>query len=166
MNQFYKIYLQKEAEDAPLKETIFEWGIYCKDIPFKMVAEAKSLTERDWADEQGKDVYVPEKLMMKGYEMTITLCCKGDKFSANTALNALIEYMTGADGNGVYMKMYCDYTKIGRRHIRFLSLEDNAELVRNDEDGDILVFSIKVSVDDPVTVVTPQYTNNEITGLA
>lgn len=166
MEQYYKVYMQKEQDGSVLKETIADFGMYCMDIPFAVGGTAKALTERSWADENGKDVYVPEKLMMEAYTMKVKFGYKGDKFSANKAIADLLDYLTGRDGNGVYFLMYCDYTKTGKKHVRFTKLSDDATLVRTDDDGDILIIELELAVDDPVTSVTATYTNNNITGLA
>lgn len=166
MGQYYKVYMQKEQDGGALKETIADFGMYCMDIPFAIGGSAKSLTERSWADEDGKDVYIPETIMIEAYTMTVKFGFKGDKFSANENITNMVNYLTGRDGSGVYLKMYCDYTKIGRKHVRFVKLSDEAELVRNDEDGDILVIEMQFSVDDPATAVTTEEKNGTITGLA
>ena len=51
------------------------------------------------------------------------------------------------------MKIYDEYNKIGRQHVRFKSLNDSADLFR-DDDGDILVFTVNFKVNDPVTDIT------------
>lgn len=167
MAKYYNIYIQKEAESSPVVDIINDFDMQCASIPFIIANETKKLTERDWAGEDGKDVYIPNQLPVSAYSMNIKLCCKGEKFSANAKIKNLVDYLLGRDGDGVYMKVYCDYTKIGRKHVRFTKLSDRAELVRNDSDGDILVFQIEVSVDDPVTDIAPILdANGKITKLA
>lgn len=158
--QYYKVYLQKETDGSEVKETIDAFGIYCAEMPFTLAQKAKDITTRDWNDEQGIDAYVPQTLMLKDYDMNVKFCCKGDKFTSNAKIKAFIDYLTGRDGSGVYLKMYCDYTRIGRRHVRFTELKDNAELIR--EDGaDILVFTVVFNVDDPVTDIGIKATDND-----
>lgn len=143
--------MQKEAENSPVMETIADFRMYCMDIPFTMAGKSKALTERSWAGEDGKDVYVPQTLPMESYAMKVRFGFKGDKFSANNILKKLLDYLCGKDGNGVYMKMYCDYTQIGRQHVRFDSISDDANLIRNGSDGDILIVTVTFIVDDPTT---------------
>lgn len=154
MAKYYKVYMQKEKSGEGMIETIAEFGMYCMSIPFSIGGTAKNLTERSWAEEDGKDVYVPQKLCMDGYTMKVKFGFKGDKFSANKSISAMMDYLTGRDGSGVYMKLYCDYTKTGRRHVRFTKLSDDATLVRTDDDGDILIVEMEMAVDDPVTEIT------------
>ena len=143
--------MQKEAENSPVMETIADFRMYCMGIPFTMAGKSKALTERSWAGEDGKDVYVPQTLPMESYAMKVRFGFKGDKFSANNILKKLLDYLCGKDGKGVYLKMYCDYTQIGRQHVRFDSISDDANLIRNGSDGDILIVTVTFIVDDPTT---------------
>jgi hypothetical protein len=149
---YYKVYLQAESDKAPVKETISDFGMYCMDIPFMVANTVKEPTSRNWYDEDGSDVYVPsEGLKMAPYTMEVKFGYKGDQFSANDKINAFVNYLKQAS-----MKMYCDYTKVGRRHVIFSELNDKAELFR-DQSGDLLIVTVKFNVTDPVTNVEPEY---------
>lgn len=164
--QYDKVYFQKEGDDKDLVETVSAFDIYCSSIPFMLAGKVKELTTRNWYDEDGLDAYVPSELKMEAYSMDVSFCCKGDRDSSNAKIKKFLDYLTGRDGTGVYLKMYDSYTEIGRQHVRFSELKDNAELVR-DGDGDILVFDITFNVDDPVTSVSPTYdSNNNILSLS
>lgn len=166
MSDFYKVYMQKESDGSEVKETIADFGIYCADIPFSITGDAKEVTSRNWYDEDGLDEYIPANgLKISAYDMEVKFCCKGDKFSANTTIRKFLDYIIGKDGTGAMLKMYCDYTNIGRRHIRYVKMDDKAELVR-DEDGDILVFSISFKVGDPITDITPTFDKGVIKSLS
>lgn len=147
--EYYRIYMQKESDGAVVIDTISSFGLYCMDIPFKVADSVKEPVSRDWHDEDGVDEYIPkEGLRMSAYEMDIKFGFKGDKFAANKSIGDFLDYLM--DG---YVKLYCDYTRIGRQHVRFSKLSDDAELVRC-EDGDILIFKVTFKVCDPVTDVT------------
>ncbi len=160
-----KVYIQKMKEGAAVKETVADFDIYCAEIPFRLFVEAKDPSKRDWMDEHGDDEYIPDSgLKLKAYTMDVKFCCKGDKFSSNAKIQKFVEYLTGMDGSGAVMMMYCTWTKIGRRGIRFDKLNDKAELVR-DGDGDTLVFTITFKVNDPVSNITPISTSGVVTEL-
>lgn len=152
-----KIYIQKiksqnggEAEIIELGE---HFGFYGMEIPFKMQYDAKEPEKNDWADEDGDDEYIPEGgLKMQAFEIEIKLGYKGDKKTANDKLQGLLEYLTGRDGSGPRMKIYSTYTGIGYNDVRFKSISDDAELVRDDA-GDILIIEITLKVNDPITRV-------------
>lgn len=151
-----KIYIQKiiEEDGTPeTKETGQDFGFYGMEIPFTMQAEAKEPSKNDWKDEDGDDEYIPEDgLRMQAFEIELKLGYKGTKDTANAKLEALLKYLTGRDGSGARMKIYSTYTKIGYNEVRFVSISDDAKLVR-DADGDILVVTITLKVNDPVTKV-------------
>lgn len=163
---FDKVYFQKETDGAAVKETVASFDVYCSEMPFVIANKAKDLTTRNWHDEDGLDAYVPSVLKMEAYELEVKFICKGDRDSSNQKIRNFIDYLTGRDGSGVYLKVYDSYTEIGRQHVRFTELSDKAELVR-DADGDILVFTVKFNVDDPVTDIKPtKGANGEITKLS
>lgn len=164
--KYEKVYIQKIGTGSPVKETIADFDIYCADMPFKLFVEAKAPSKRDWFDEHGDDEYIPNGgLKLKAYTMDVRFCCKGDKYSSNEKIKKFINYLSGLDGSGAEMKMYCTWTKIGRKGIRFDKLNDKAELLR-DEDGDTLVFTITFKVNDPITDITPIIdTHNIVTNL-
>lgn len=149
-----KVYLQKEADGAEVMETVAAFGIYCAEMPFTVANKAKELTTRDWKDEHGLDTYIPQDgLKLSDYEMSVKFCCKGDKNTSNAKIKAFLTYLLGG-----YLKIWCSLTRIGRQHVRFVELSDDAELVR-DDDGDILVFTVKFNVDDPSTFIVPEDSN-------
>lgn len=161
-----KVYIQKMKEGASVKETVADFDIYCAEIPFRLFVEAKDPSKRDWMDEHGDDEYIPDSgLKLKAYTMDVKFCCKGDKFSSNEKIQKFVKYLTGMDGSGAVMMMYCTWTKIGRQEIRFNKLNDKAELVR-DSDGDTLVFTITFKVNDPISDIVPtRNESNSVTGL-
>lgn len=160
--EYYKIYMQLDTDGATVKETISDFGLYCMEIPFSVAQSAKELTTRDWYDEDGTDFYMPGSgLKMSAYEMKVKFGYKGDKFSANEKINDFLGYLRqGA------MKMYCNYTKIGRRNIVLSKIDDSATLVREDQDGDLLIFAVIFKVYDPVTDIVPTIgANGNVTTL-
>lgn len=148
--KYYNLYFQKSTSGQPVIDTITEWGMYCMEMSINTEYTVKDISKNDWNDEHGDDEYIPQTLMLKGYETKIKLGFKGDKFAANAALKSMLNYLTGMDDTGAEMKFYCDFTKEGRQNVRFVKIDDNAELVR-DDDGDILVVSITLKVNDPIT---------------
>ena len=74
--QYEKVYIQKVKKGAVIKETIADFDIYCADMPFRLFAEAKDLSKRDWFDEHGDDEYIPEAcLILKSYTIDVMFCC-------------------------------------------------------------------------------------------
>lgn len=145
------IYFRKTGSSI-VKDSVRDFGMYCKDVPFTMFGEAKDVVSDNFTDEDGEDEYIPSVLPMKAYTMEVTFAFKGNRDSANKALRSFVEYLTGRDKNseGAEFDMYSTYTEIGRQKCRFVSISNDADLVR--EDGyDILFPKITFKVNDPVT---------------
>lgn len=147
---YYKFYIQKDASDAVVKELGADFGFYETESKFYGGWSVKDVAKRDWPDEDGDDEYVPTDLKLKAYDMQVKFGYKGDKYSANEKLSALQEYLCSGT-----MRIYDSYNAIGRQGVRFASIDDDAELVRDDVDGDILIISVKLKVNDPRTAVEP-----------
>ena len=151
--QHYNVFIQKEQTGAAVKETVADFNVWCASIPFDIGMEVKEPVVKGWKDEDGEDSYLGDSLKFAAYDMTVKWCCKGDKFSANAVIRKFLEYLSGRDRSGIKMKMYCDWTNVGRRHIRLKKVSDDADLHRDDE-GDVVTFSTVLRVEDPVTEIT------------
>lgn len=77
MNEPYSILMQKTTENAPVKDSLVHFGIVCTEFPFKPGGETKDLPKRDWPDEDGEDTYIPDKLLLKAYDLEAEMCYKG-----------------------------------------------------------------------------------------
>jgi hypothetical protein len=149
MNKYFKIYLQKEADGAEVKETIADFGMYCMEYPFVLYSEVKDVTKRSWYDEDGDDEYIPENgQYIQSYENSVKFGFKGEEFGANEKLRSFLDYLRSG-----MMKMYCEFNKVGRQHIRFKSVKQT--LCRDKNDGDLLVVTVTFKFNDPVTDIEP-----------
>ena len=74
---------------------------------------------------------------------------KGNAFGANEKCKAFIDYLRKSG----MMKMYCDFNKIGRQHVRLKSIDP--DLYRYLGNEDLLVLSITFKINDPVTDIKP-----------
>lgn len=147
--KYYKFYVQKERSDAPVMEMGEDFGFYETESKFYGLNEVKDLPKRTWYDEDGDDEFVPDEMKYKAYEMSVKFGYKGTKFSANAKVKALQDYLSGGT-----FKFYDSYNSVGRQNVRFSGISDDAELVRDDTDGDILIVTVKMKVNDPRTDIT------------
>ena len=154
---YAKVYIQKdfskgETTNMQTKEVVSSFGIYCKDIPFLMYSDVKEPYSNDWLDEDGIEEYIPkEGLKMKPYDMEVEWAYKGAMYSANDKIKKFLDYLSGRSDNQPQMAIYCDYTKIGRYKIRLSKISDKVTLVRDKDNGDIVIFKTTLKVCDPVT---------------
>lgn len=123
-----------------------EWCISVKSVPFKVFPDMKDIPSRDWNDEHGDDEYIPDKPYYKAYEMDCDFVFIGREGSANGMIKDFLTYL--AEGGS--FQMYDSYTKIGRQDVRYVSYSEDI-LYRRDNQQDIVVFSVKLKVNDPIT---------------
>lgn len=149
----YAILFQKMMSNAPVVDSLDNWGVVCKDFPFKLYGEAKELPSHNWLDEDGADEYVPKELKIAEYEIDVEFAYKGDMGTANTNIRGFLDYLTGRGGTGAELKVYDTYTRIGRQHVRFVSVDEDV-FVRQEDGGDVVVFVVTFKINDPVTEIT------------
>lgn len=160
MKKYYKTYLQLESDGSPVIDTVAAYGMYCMENPFIMCKDVKEPTKRTWYDEHGDDEYIPSAgLYMASYENDVKFGFHGSAFGANEKLKLFLEYLRKG-----MLKMYCEFNRIGRQHVRFKSVKQ--ELVRDASSEDILVVTVTFKFNDPVTDVAPVTdTSGNITSL-
>ena len=161
MDRYFRIYLQREVDGAPVVDTIDSFGMYCMENPFKTCVDVKEPVKRTWYDEHGDDEYIPpaDGLYMAAYENKVKFGFKGKAYGANEKLKAFLEYLRGG-----MMKMYCEFNGIGRKNVRLKSIEDTLSRdVKGDED--ILIVSVTFKFNDPITNVSPVKSNGKVTKL-
>lgn len=135
---YYKAYI----DDS---DTIEEYGIYLKSAPYSIGGEVKDIPSNDWYDEDGEDEYIPEDgLKRKAFEITTEWAYKGKMYSANVPIKRFVKALMD---RGLFT-LYDSYNDITYYDVRFVKLEDDAELVR-DKDGDIVIFKIVLKVNNP-----------------
>lgn len=145
------IYFQKEKEGSLVKESVSDFGIWCKDFPFKIHGDAKELANTEWADKDGDDEFIPDVIRLKSYEIVAEFAYKGEKGSANKKIRDFLDYLTGRDGSGGSLKVYDSFAGIGRKNVRFKSVSQDGEYVRSESEGDVFLFNVTFKVNDPVT---------------
>lgn len=148
-----RFYIQKEDKNSTIKESIADFGIYVKDVPFAIFPEMKELPTNDWYDEDGEEVYTPqgdERMRMAAYDLTIEFAYKGDEDTAKSAVRDFLDYITGRSDGLILMRMYDTHTRIGRKNVRVKSVSDDATYKRSNG-GEVLLFKVTFRVGDPVT---------------
>lgn len=157
MGKWNNFFLQRMGTDAnsapyPVCESVATWGVWCKDIPFKILDKVKAPAKRTWNDEHGDDEYVPSTgLYVEAYTMKVEFGCK--KMAGVSSVRSSVgTFLTYLRESGM-MKMYSSYTGIGRKDVRLESVGDSAKW--KSEDGqEFLIFDVTFKVNDPVTDVT------------
>lgn len=167
MAAWQNFYLQRMGTDSqgntyPMYESVAAWGVWCKDIPFKIFDKVKEPAKRSWNDEHGDDEYISsDGLWLDSYEMDVEFGCK--KMPSNyggmdtaavgdvrVAVGVFLEYLRESG----MMKLYSAWTRTGRQEVRLVSVSDDAHWEPDEGDGsEFLVFKVRFKVNDPKTDV-------------
>ena len=145
------IKFQKEKAGSPIKDLTTDFNLVSLAFPFQLGFEAKDGVVDDWADEDGEDVYVPDVLKLKAYNLEAEFGYKGTLDSAQGAIDAFLDYLIGADGNGVMLKIYDLFGKIGRKGVKFQKYDPEVSHKSNE---DLYTFKVTFRVTDPKTKIT------------
>lgn len=164
MEKWQNFFLQRMGMDElgspyPVCESVAKFGIFCKDIPFKVLDKVKDPPKRSWHDEHGDDEYIShDGLMLEAYTMKVEFGCKkldaGTKFgiTVDDVRNNVVAFIKFLREAGM-MNLYSSYTRIGRQNVRLEQVSDSAKW-KSDENGEFLIFEITFKVNDPVTDIT------------
>jgi len=165
MEDRYTLLMQKEGGSVVNSYT--EWGIVCCKVPFKAGGKTKELAKRDWKDEHGEDVYIPNQLRMEGYDAEFELAYKGEELSSNAfnlskaarQIDDFKKWLSGNDtenGSGASLVVYSPYSTIGRKcYLLEISDEDPCLMVKgeggNMYNENVVTFKVTFRVYDPMT---------------
>lgn len=153
MEKWQNFYLQSiNGTDKTVHESTSQWGVWCKDIPFKIFDKVKAPAKRTWFDEDGDEEYIPsEGLYLEAYTMEVEFGCKKTSTITDVRqkVGAFLEYLRASG----HMNMYSSYTRIGRQNVRLESVSDNAKWKSNDN-VEYLIFKVVFKVNDPNTDIT------------
>ena len=146
MAEQYKPFLiHKLKNGSPVKDSM-DWNIWIKSVPFKLFPEMKDIPSRSWYDQNGDEEFVPDNPVFKAYEMNCEFVFIGAHGLANSKITEFLSYLA----NGGMFKFYDSHTKIGRTKVRYVSYSEDI-LYRNQGSEDIVVFSVTLKVNDPIT---------------
>ena len=119
--------MQKEGDGNEVKDSIADFGMYVSENPFKPCDSVKEPAKREWHDEHGDDEYIgKDGLYMAAYENKVKFMFHGETFGANEKCKAFIDYLRKSG----MMKMYCDFNRIGRQHVRLKDIDPNLYRIR------------------------------------
>lgn len=134
-----KTYIQKGADAR--KDLSVTYGVTLRSIPFKPFPEIKDLPKRDWADQQGDDVYIPANPVFKAYDTTIDLVYSGGLKTAKNMIYSLLQYIQGGEFN-----IWDQWKAVGLRAY-YKSYNDEA-FYRTVEDT--VTFKVELGVANPL----------------
>jgi len=172
MAEYNNFYLQRMGTTPlnaayPVMDSVENFHVWCKDIPFQVYGKVKEPAKRAWYDEHGDDEYISGSgLFMEAYTMTVELGCRAkDTVEQNVVTSTAKENVKGYVKTFLdylrtagMMKIYSAHTLIGRQNVRLESVSDKATWQQGEDGYWFLIFEVTFKVNDPVTDVTLSYT--------
>ncbi len=160
-----KTYIQQLSYDGltytkgVVVDLLEKFNVGCEIFPFKVLPEAKELPKRDFPGEDGVEVYIPDKIPMKAYEIEVVFIYKGTEATMQEDLNNFIKFLYGRNSNatGGRLAIFDEHVKIGRKDVRCLKVSNDFFYDEDWDDDKLAGFKVTFEVDDPVTEVTPIY---------
>lgn len=171
----YKTYIQQLGFDGTtytkgsVVDLLDKFKVMCQDFPFKRNPKPKDLPTRDWAGEDGLDIYIPNgSLPMKHYDIDVEFIYVGTEETMRTDLMGFINFITGRSPGATNdvvqsgrLAIYNEHVQMGRKDV-VVSEIDNELYYRSDYDNDkVARFKVKFTVCDPTTeIITYKYNGN------
>jgi hypothetical protein len=163
----YKTYIQQlsyngtDYTKGSVVDLLAAYKIICQDFPFKKNPKPKDLPTRDWAGEDGLDVYVPDKIPMKSYDIDVTFLYVGTEQSIRTDISNFLDFICGrikADNSDTVksgrLAIYNEYVGMGRKDVVVSEIDNEIYYVTDCDPDAVAKIKVKFTVYDPTTEVT------------
>jgi len=175
----YKTYVQQLGFDGKTytKGTVVDllerFNIACQEFPYKRLPKPKDLPTRDWAGDDGLDVYIPTGgLPAKSYDIEVEFIYVGTEETMRNDLIMFIDFLNGRTPGGINdsvqsgrLAIYDEHVQMGRKDVAVSEI-DNELYYRSEYDGDkVARFKVKFTVYDPSTEVSVGKIGDNVVGL-
>ena len=161
----YRLYIVQTSFDGisytkgDTLDTYETWNIVCSKSPFRRYGDPKDVVSRNWLDEQGEDVYIPQDIKYKKFDAEFTFLCNGSESDVKENVKGFLSFLTGKSCSqyntpvGSRLAIYDTYNSIGWKDVRLKSFSNDGILLNKGEDEVVLEFKVMFEVFDPYTNV-------------
>ena len=166
----YRLFIQQtsfnglEYTKGAVIDTLADFGVVCRESPFKLFPETKDIVTKNWKGSHGLDAYIPAVNKAKDYDIELQLLYVGTHATMKNDITSFIKFLNGVVGHGnqsavgARLAMYDEYTQTGRKDIVYRTCDFGTWWDVPDFDTDAIAdFKVKFHVYDPVTDVTPHF---------
>lgn len=134
------------------------YGMVLEDMPSVIPLTPKNIYSHSWPDEDGDDEYIPEVIRYEAVKAEFTFGCRS--YSADNTVFDMLSAFIAFLQSGTF-SFYGERSGIGRQHVRFAELHDDARYSRHtlrrngaDVTEEILSFTVTFKINDPKTEIT------------
>lgn len=142
-------------------DLLSKFKIICQDFPFVRYPKPKDLPTRDWPGEDGLDIYVPDVVPLKEYDMEVIFLYVGDKTNIRTDITNFLNFIYGRSKGGSSdtvqsgrLAIYNEYVGMGRKDVVVSSVDNELYYVNDGDEDAVARIKVKFTVYDPKTEVT------------
>lgn len=167
--EYKKLIIQQQTYDGTYYtnvgnalDTQEAFNVVCEEFPFSYLPEIKELAKRDWFDEDGEDVYVPQNgIKFKAYNSDVTFLYVGTQANMQSEIGSFISFITGRNtGGSPILAIYDEFTQTGRQGV-LVNKIDNSLFTYDDMNEHVIArFKVKFRFTDPTTVIGPITANS------
>ena len=148
MNNDYSLLFQKRTDNVAY-DLQDDFSFVCTriepgDIGFK------DLEENNWADEDGNDVYFPNKMRLKSFELKVDVAYTGVVDSHQGALSYFLDYITGIYADGI--RLYSKRLNKGYKGVYLKSISD--QRLYKTETDEVYECVLTFEITDPISPVS------------
>lgn len=165
--EYKKLFMQQQTFDGRTYtnvgtkiDTQDAYHVVCEEFPFKHLPETKDLAKREWHDEHGEDVYIPnDGLKFKAYDLEASFLYVGKQEDMQTELFSFVNFISGRNtGGSPMLAVYDEYTQTGRRGVYVQSI-NNDLFAYDDMNPEVIArFKVKFRVTDPMNNINADLT--------
>lgn len=94
----HSILFQKDGVDEFAKDLVEDFGMVVTEIT-PDGASAKDVESNDWKDEDGEDVYIPQRICLKKSSVSIKMALSGEHGSFYKKITPFLDYLTSNTSN-------------------------------------------------------------------
>lgn len=153
------ILFQKAGTGSTVKDLVDDFDMALISFPVVLSGGIKDYYANDWKDENGEEVFFPEKAYLKAYDLSVTLGIKGNVSNYLERWNTFFDYITGKDGTGTEFGFYSPWLDLGHPHCYFKDYK--AKDGNRETGGGIFhTFDATIRITDPDSFLTAVLDDN------
>ena len=156
MNSLHSLLFQKglHTPTTPLQavDLVDTFNFVCSEIDFPNATETKDVTTTDFKDEDGEDVYIPQRMRVKAFDLDVKVACVGNIGQTEGMLRSLSKWLCeGLPRNGDGLTIWSALYNRGYRRCYFKGASDLEYSYMNE--SEILECTLKFRICDPTYLV-------------
>lgn len=144
--------LFKNSTEAQSKDLVDNYRCVCLEDGIKPFSnyKTKEMVSQTWPGENGEDTYFPSSLSFEAFDWEVKMATKSDlQHSVKSNFADLVNYLKASSP----FKIYSSFLGDGRQGCYLTEVTD-IEFSKDVDNNDIMEFTMKFRITDPLTSIT------------